>query len=134
MKFQDMFKKGDVICSDGFRYGRLMIVDEFMTGGIFRTSGYYSCTDLFDKNQGWCASFNCTIWEENYNWRIATDEDYIREIEKRLYIGKDIGPFGETVEVDDHHLWIQNESDSIGLTPNQALQLADFIYEKIGRE
>lgn len=134
MKFQDMFKKGDVICSDKFRYGRLMVVDEYKSGGVFRGDEYYSCTDLFDKNQGWCAN-RFSLWsEQEYNWRLATDEDYIREIEKRLYIGKNIGPFGETVEVDDHHLWIQNESDSIGLTPNQALQLADFIYEKIGRE
>lgn len=132
MKFQDMFKKGDVICSDQFRYGRLMIVDKYKSGGIFNVSGYYSCTDLFDKKQGWCAN-EVSNWDKSYNWRLATDEDYIREIEKRLYIGKNIGPFGETVEVDSHHLWIQNESDSIGLTPNQALQLADFIYEKIGR-
>jgi hypothetical protein len=132
MKFKDIFKKGDVICSDKFRYGRLMIVDEFKTGGIFETVGYYSCTDFFDKNQGWCAN-EFSNWNENYNWKIATDEDYIREIEKRLYIGKSIGVFGETVEVDNHHLWIQNDNDSIGLTPNQALQLADFIYEKIER-
>lgn len=132
MDFKDKFKKGDVICSDEFRYGRLMVVDSFKPNGVFNEK-WYSCTDLFDKNQGWCA-IELDMFTKKYNWRIAKDDDYIREIEKRLYIGKDIGPFGETVEVDDHHVWIQNESDSIGLTPNQALQLADFIYEKVGRK
>lgn len=135
MDFIDRFKRSDIICSDRFRHGKLMIVEDYKNS-FFMKNGelppYYSCVDLFDENQGWGA-YEFTGFGEPYNWRHAKDSDYIREINKRLFIGEDLGPFGEIVEVDDHHLWIQTETDTIGLSPDQALKLADFIYEKIGR-
>ena len=81
MGFKDKFKMGDAICSDHFYNGKLMIVKE---GHSRYFDGFcYVCDDMFINNQQWCAyemMSGYSYREHSYEWRIATDDDYYKNI------------------------------------------------------
>lgn len=129
MKFEEKFKKGDVICSDNFYEGKLVIVKCVNTDFIERFS--YTCEDLFLKNQNWSA-YQYNIFGNPYEWRLAKDEDYIRQLDRRIEISQDMGNYGKIVVNEGIDVYINDFSDSITLTPEEALQLRDMINKYVG--
>jgi hypothetical protein len=131
MKFEEKFKEGDVICSDNFYNGKLMVVKYFTYRDFIGRIGY-TCEDLFLKNQNWSAHEYGCYFDKPYNWRLATDEDYIRELNKRIEVSEDMGRYGKIVVNEGIDIYINNYSDSITLTPEEALQLRDVINKYVG--
>lgn len=73
-KFENQFKPGDMICSDNFHNGKVMIVEE----GVFRMGKFsYTCNDLMIDNQKWGAYELDSYWNKENNWRLASDKDIV---------------------------------------------------------
>lgn len=122
------FKKGDIICSDSFRCGLLMFVEDSEKKRWYPSEDdtfYYSCTSLLNPKQTWCAY-------EDYNFRIATDDDitkglasYIKALE---VISSDV-----TLDISDKCITLDDGHESfIMLTPQEAIQLRNVINTYVG--
>ncbi len=112
------FKKGDIICSDKFRSGLLLFVEEYGKY-IPEDNMFYVCTSLLDPKQTWYAY-------EHYNFRVATDEDIARELSIRVkdseLISSDL-----TVDIGDEYIILDDGYYIITLTPNEAIKLRNII-------
>lgn len=81
--FKERFNPGDIICSDRFRNGLCMVVEEFKTfqWKSGKIDEYYSCVDFLNDDeeypQSWCAHEYDTFKTDQYDWRIATDDDIV---------------------------------------------------------
>jgi hypothetical protein len=91
--FKNKFKKGDIICSDKFHNGLCMIVDYFKECNHFGPG--YSCEDLVQPYQRWSAYLNDLFFNRgvDYNWRIATDDDIAKYLDRYLEIN--LGKVGD---------------------------------------
>jgi hypothetical protein len=110
-EFKDRFKRQDIICSDRFHRGLCMIVESVgqsvffkeEEGDVFR----YKCTDLLREGQGWIAyEFDSTM-DRPYDWRIATDEDIVKNLSRF------VNPRSITL---DYNLEFKIDEDDGGLT------------------
>jgi len=91
--FENQFKPGDMICSDRFYSGKVMVVIEGIQSyyGSFR----YSCEDLVIKNQTWAAREYATYGlDRSMNWRLATDKDIV------TYLARYINSSEQTIGYD----------------------------------
>lgn len=130
MEFKDRFKKGDVICSDNFWSGSLMIVEEWNEPTKWH-DGYFTCEDMFKNGQKWSAH-DISNFGNPYNWRLATNEDYIKQIAKRINYNYKISEFMDCT-VTDKGINITDLSDeTIYLEPEEAIKLRDIINQYVG--
>lgn len=117
MKFEDKFKPGDIICSDRFREGKCMVVEELKRS--YPDGEYwYICVDLILEDQGWIARERNSMRNVEYEWRIATDDDivnYLSRFVKHRY------KLGVTTDIT-----ISDDGMSIGETHLDAKQLTDL--------
>ena len=123
MKFQDKFKPGDIICSDRFHNGLCMVVESGRTS-YFNGDFRYNCEDLVRENQGWCAY-------EEYNWRIATDDDIAKYLSRFLHI-----PLGNVgfynIELTDSGITIVRGDEAVlSLEAEELAQLGKIINERV---
>ena len=133
MEFKDKFKIGDIIRRGGHvRAGQLMIVEELREPlGVDWVQGadeyVYTCTDLFYKPQKWSAY-------EGGDFTLATDEDIIAELSRRLNTYVDIESDFGTIEVDinDEMLYVTLDEGSVLLDPKAAIQLRNIINKYVG--
>jgi hypothetical protein len=84
--FKNKFKKGDIICSDRFHNGLCMVVDYYKEDSYFGQG--YTCEDLVQPYQRWSAYPNYLFFTGGvaYNWRIATDDDIAKYLDRYLEI------------------------------------------------
>ncbi len=117
------FKKGDIICSDRFRCGLLLFVEDSEKKKWYSSEDddfFYSCTSLLNPKQTWCAY-------EQYNWRIATDDDVVRELASRIKSSEVISP-DLNLDINDDTIILDDGYDNfIMLTPQEAVKLRDII-------
>ena len=123
------FKKGDIICSDRFRFGLLMFVekDEPETFDIssWEPEEFYLCTSLLNPKQTWCAY-------DNYNFRIATDDDIEREL-ARYKVSSEILSSDISVDISDENIILEDDHDNfLILEPSEAIKLRDIINKYVG--
>lgn len=84
-KFEELFKPGDIICSDHFHNGLCMIVERFNPKDIWEDS--FTCQDLIRDHQKWRAyEFDTMIFNRPNNWRIATDDDIVNYLSRFVNI------------------------------------------------
>lgn len=122
------FKKGDIICSDRFRSGLLLFVEENAKkrwiNKIFATAEldqeFYSCTSLLNPKQTWCAY-------DQYNFRIATHEDIAKQLASYIKASEIISS-DLTLDIDDDLIILDDGYDHfVTLTPQEAITLRDII-------
>ena len=124
------FKKGDIICSDKFRCGLLMFVEEDEKDSWTSFNGelseeFYSCTSLLRPGQSWCAY-------DDYNFRIATDDDIAREL-ARYITSSEILSSDISVDISDENIILEDDHDNfLILEPSEAIKLRDIINKYVG--
>jgi len=104
-RFEDRFKKSDIICANNFRLATCMVVDELVEGD----KPAYRCLDLVEEDQKWLAyEFG---FYKSYNWRIATDDDIANYLTKHLDIN--LGTIGDSyvVKYINNAILLENKYD-----------------------
>jgi hypothetical protein len=135
MKFQDMFKPGDIICADSFHNGKCMIV-ESLRYTDYENRFRYRCEDLVLNNQLWSAYESDEFWHIGYEWRIATDEDIVKYLTRFVKIP--LGRIGEhhVVVLDDDGVQLNSErfdEFSIHLSADELIDLGIIINKYVVR-
>lgn len=130
MEFRDKFKLGDVICSNAFYNGKLMVVQKFSEAFSPFHGSCYVCDDMFIDNQGWCAYEHKDYIGEKieYDWRLATDHDYLRNLENWMDIKYTLSNHTECV-ISNNGIYIL---DGVILNPQEAIELRDIINKHVG--
>lgn len=130
MRFIEKFKIGDVICSDRFNNKKMMVVEEVVKKGsesedYFHRDGY-RCMDLFDTAQQWRAYAYCSYTTETYNWRLATDTDYIDALVS--YINPSVVRLCQkTVMLSEDGLSISTSQDYVYMDITDTKKLKDYL-------
>lgn len=135
MKFQDMFKPGDIICADNFHNGKCMIV-ESLRHSDYENRFRYRCEDLVLNNQLWSAYESDEFWHIGYKWRIATDNDIVKYLTRFVKIP--LGRIGEhhVVVLDDDGVELNSErfdEYSIHLSAEELIDLGIIINKYVVR-
>ena len=135
MKFQDMFKPGDIICADKFHHGKCMIV-ESLRYSDYDNNFRYRCEDLVLDNQLWSAYESDPFWHESYKWRIATNKDIVNYLTRFVKIR--LGKVGQhySVFLEDDGVEFSSElfdESSIYLTADDLIDLGIVINKYVVR-
>ena len=133
MEFKDKFKIGDIIRRGGHvRAGQLMIVEELRepldVDWVQGADEYiYTCTDLFWKPQKWSAY-------EGGDFTLATDEDIISELSRRINTVETIeSEYGDVeVDINDKLMYISLDGTTVLVDPKAAIQLRNIIDKYVG--
>jgi len=123
MKFQDMFKPGDIICADSFHNGKCMIV-ESLRYTDYENRFRYRCEDLVLNNQLWSA------YESDEFWHIVK---YLTR-----FVKIPLGRIGEhhVVVLDDDGVELNSErfdEYSIHLSADELIDLGIIINKYVVR-
>lgn len=128
MEFSEVFKPGDVICSDRFRGAICMIVEKYNEQDKFG-GGYFTCIDLLAPQvlypQKWCAHEFDTFKNEPNHWRIATDDDIVNHF-LRYFHPSSQGPF----RIEEDGLRISTHEIAY-LTVEETVALKDYLNKWI---
>ena len=133
MKFKDKFKPGDIICSDRFRNGLCMIVDESCMFNLSDES-YHRCNDLVVEWQAWHAYELDSCIKKPYNWRIATDDDIAKYLSRFLDIP--LGKVGEhyVAKLTDNGIVLKDTmftDSNVYLEADELIDLKRIIDERL---
>ena len=123
MEFKNKFKRGDIICSDTFINGKCLIVKHFENAHSF--SNWYSCDDLILPNQTWSAHEYQTSTMKPYDFRLATDEDICRYIDKFITI--EIGKLSSGHKIFYTHDGLKIENTSIFFSTEELIDFQKII-------
>lgn len=128
-KFEELFKPGDIICSDRFYAGKCLLVD---TSHIrFDGEFVYKCDDLVLERQRWVA-VEFDLFDKPNNWRIATDEDIVKNLARHVRVK--VGQVGNyDAFLDDETLILRHMAadDFVYLNAEQLVQLKQIIEERV---
>lgn len=132
MNFLDKFKKGDIICSDNFRSGLCMIVEN---KGVSNISGpSYTCVDLMAENnkypQKWIAK-EFGLFTKPNNWRIATDDDVVNYMLRYFHPIKE-GDNKLSFNLNEEFLTINTYGDKCYLNMEEIPKLKDYLIRRLG--
>jgi len=93
----------------------------------------YRCDDLVREGQGWCAyEFDGYLFNESYDWRIATDDDIATYLARYLHIP--LGKVGHyEVSLLDDGILIDDgvEDGGMILEAEELVQLGKIINERV---
>lgn len=108
ISFENQFKVGDMICSDRFHNGKVMIVEELkFSHGEFR----YRCQDLVIENQKWAAYELDRFCKKSNEWRLATDDDIVNYLSNYVRPSQLDIRYNCTVEVVKYGLLVYGPND-----------------------
>jgi hypothetical protein len=131
-KFEELFKPGDIICSDHLYARKCLLVDVVFIDidGKCR----YTCYDLVIPDQKWSA-YEFGIFDRPNSWRIATDDDIAKYLARfvQIKIGK-VGLY--EVLLDDEDIILRDTVATEGygdvyLNAKELIQLKQIIEERV---
>lgn len=131
--FKDLFKPGDVICSDKFYQGRLLVVEGFNCGthmDSYSNDDYYTVSELFNEKQKWVAYKHTQFLGKEYNWRLATDDDMHRALEAFIE-SQDTSIGGVKISCYDNYINLKQMDDYILLDIKSAAELRDYLNKNV---
>jgi hypothetical protein len=137
-KFEELFKPGDIICSDHFYAGKCLLVDVVFIGidgkyGKCTHTCRYTCYDLVIPDQKWSAyEF---VFDRPNNWRIATDDDIVNYLARfvQIKVGK-VGLYEVLLNDEDIILRDTVATEGYGdvyLNAKELMQLKQIIEERV---
>lgn len=129
--FKDMFKPGDIICSDRFHNGKCMIVKEFLDDSYIPGRRYYRCEDMVLDGQLWGAHERDSFSDRSNNWRLATDDDIVNYLARFVKIK--LGEVGNyEVYYADDGINVEGFADFfLHLDTKELAQLSNIINERL---
>lgn len=131
MPFENQFKPGDMICSDRFYNGKVMVV---IKGSLsYYDSFRYSCEDLVIENQTWAArEYDTNVGHPSMNWRLATDEDIVNYLTRFFTPSKQTVGYECDIEVIEDGLNVYGpREDFLHFDKREARALKEYLNKWI---